>query len=111
MHVGQVERGQVLVVEGGPLAAVGVVRLERLGGGRVVHDGVHPGPDLLHDPEVGVELLLHQFVGRQLAGVLLALFEVIDPAGQVVVIGLDGRAARRDAREPFATGPRPAGLG
>src|SRR3546814_4041753 len=41
--VRQVEGGQELVVEGRPLAAVGVVGLQRRRGLRVRHHGVHAG--------------------------------------------------------------------
>ena len=41
---------------------------------------------------------------------LLAFLEVVDPAGEVVVVGLDGGTARGDAREALAAGPRPARL-
>jgi hypothetical protein len=61
--VGAVERREVLVVERRPLAAVRVVGLERLGRLRVLDDRVDPRPDLLHDPEVAVELLGHQLLG------------------------------------------------
>ena len=54
MHVRQVERREVLVVEGGPLASIGVVRLEGLGSPGILDDCVHAGSDLLHDPEVRV---------------------------------------------------------
>ncbi len=94
VHVGQVEGRQVLVVEGRPLAAVGVVGLERLRRLRVFDDRVHPRADLLHDPEVGIELLLDEFLGTQLSRVLLALLEVRDLAGEIIVVRFDRGAAR-----------------
>ena len=110
VHVRQVERGQVLVVEGRALAAVGVEGLQRRCRLRVLHDRVHARANLLHDAEVGVELLVQQLLHRQRALVLLALLELGDLAGEVVVVGLDGGAAGRDLREARAPCPRPTGL-
>ena len=62
-HVGPVEGGQILVVESGTLAAVRVVGLECSGRLRVLDDRIHPGPDLFHDAEVGVQLPLNH-LGR-----------------------------------------------
>ena len=107
VHVGFVERGQVLVVEGRTLAPIGVVGLEGLGGLLVGHDGIDPGADLLHDPEVRLELLLDQLLGREATRMLLALLEVVDDAREVVVVGLDGGTTLGDASKasPPRTGP------
>ncbi|CAB4886351.1 unannotated protein [freshwater metagenome] len=109
-HVRLVEAREVLVVERWPLAAVRVVRLQGCSSNRVRHDRVDARTNLFHDAKVGLELLLEKLLGRQLPLVLLALLEVLHLAGQVVVVTLDGRAARRDARETFAPGASPAGL-
>ena len=47
-HVRLVVGLQVLVVEARPLAELAVPRLQRLGGRRVLDDGVDAGPDLVH---------------------------------------------------------------
>ena len=108
--MGQVEGGQVLVVEGGALAAVGVVRLEGFRRGRVLHDGVDPAPDLLHHLEVLVELVLRPLVGREAAVEALPLPEVLGAAGQVVVVGPHRGAQLRDPAEPGPPGPGPTRL-
>ena len=53
VHVGQVERRQVVVVEADPLAVLAPVRLELLGGLGILDDLVDPSPDGLHALEVG----------------------------------------------------------
>ena len=87
-HLGQVERRQELVVKSRPLAAIGVVGLERRSRLRVLDDRIDPGADLLHDPEVGVELLLDHLLRRQRSLMLLALLEVRDLARKIVVVAL-----------------------
>ncbi len=106
----QVEGRQVLVVERRPLAAVGIVGLERRRDLRVLDDGVHAGADLLHDAEIGVELLQEELLGAEFPFVLLAFLEVGDLAGEVVVVGPHGGAAGRDPGEPGPPGPGPAGF-
>ena len=66
--------------------------------------------DLLHDPEVRVELLLDQLLRGQLALVLLALPVVRNASSEVVVVGLDRRPALGDLGKPSAPSSRPAGL-
>ena len=111
VHVRQVERRQVLVVEGRAACSRrgSTASAPRRSSGSV-DDGVDPGADLLHDAEVRVELLLDQLLGGQPALVLLALLEVGDLAGEVVVVGLDRGAALGDLGEAGAPGARPAGL-
>lgn len=60
--------------------------------------------------KVRVQLLLHPLLGRQRSVVLLALSEISDPAGEVVVVGLDRRAALGDTGEARPAGSRPARL-
>src|SRR5262249_21430986 len=110
MDMRQVERREVFVVEGGPLAPVRVVRLEGRSGLGVRYDRVYPSPDLLHDAEVRVELLLDPLLGRQLGFVLLSRSEICDPAGEVVIVGLDRRAALGDTGESRPAGSCPARL-
>ena len=58
VHVGPVERRQVVVVEADPLAVLAPVRLELLGRLGVLDDLVDPPPDRLHGLEVDpLELL------------------------------------------------------
>ena len=111
VHVRQVEGRQVLVVERRPLASVGVIRLEGGRGLGVLHDGVHASPDLLHDPEVAVELLRQQLLGGDFTLVNLALLEICHLARQVVLVGLEGRAPGGDPGETGPPGPGPARLG
>ena len=59
MDVRQVKRRQELIMEGRPLATIGVIRFKSCRGIRVINDLVDPAPDLLHDPKAGVELFLH----------------------------------------------------
>ena len=109
-HMRQVEGRQELIMKGRPLAAIGVIRLERRRGFRVFDDGIHPRTDLLHDPEIGVELLGDHLLRRERALVLFAFLEVGDLARQKVIIALQRGAPRRDHCQPVAARPRPAGL-
>ena len=67
MDVRQVKRRQELIMEGRPLATIGVIRFQSCRRIRVINDLVGAPlftdafADLLHDPEAGVELFLHQF--------------------------------------------------
>jgi len=90
VHVGLIERRQILVVERRPLAPVGVIRLEGLGSRWVVDDFIDSSSDLFHDPKVRVELLLHQLgLGEFLAVLFSGLLEIVGFAGQIVLVGLD----------------------
>ena len=60
----QVEGRQVFVVERRPLAAIRIIGLEGRGGLWILHDGIHARPDLLHDPEIGIELRLDHLLRR-----------------------------------------------
>src|SRR5579885_2193641 len=104
MDVRQIKGRQVFVVKGRPLASIGIVRLQRGRRFRILDDRIHPRPDLLHDAEVGIELLLDQLLRGELAFIFSGLPEVLDLAGQIVVVGLDGGAAGRYLRE--ASTPR-----
>src|SRR5262249_4832292 len=73
MDVRQIERPQVFVVEGWPLTAIWVVRLQCSCSLRVLHDCIHARPDLLHEAKAGIQLFLHQLFARQLTVVLFAL--------------------------------------
>ena len=112
-------------MEAGPLAELAVVRLERLGGVRVVDDRLDPRADLLHLLEVGQLHRVHQALGRH---VTLAAAEsdqqLADDVGPAVVdeiLGLgDARhegvevlhpallPARLERRRPLRVG-RPVG--
>src|SRR5262249_25624434 len=110
MDVRQVKRWQEFVVKSGPLTSIRVVWLKGRGGLGVLDDSVYPSPDLLHDPETRVQLLLHQLLGRQLGFVVLSLSEISDPTSEVVIVGLDRRAALGDTGESRPAGSRPARL-
>ena len=74
---------QKLGMEGRPFAAVGVIRFEGGGGGRILTHRVNPRADLLHNSEIGVELFFDQLFRRQFAAMGFALFEIGDPAGEM----------------------------
>src|SRR4029077_4996620 len=95
MDVWQVERGEVFVVESRPFAAIRVVRLPRRPRLRVLDDRVDARPDLLHDAEVGIELLLGQLLRGQLTVVFPWLLDVLNLAREIIVVGLDGSATGR----------------
>ena len=97
-------------MKGRPLAAIGVIGLERGRGFRVFDDRIHPRTDLLHDPKIGVELLGDHLLRRERALVLFAFLEVGHLARQKVIIALQRGAPRRNHRQPVAARPRPAGL-
>ena len=110
VHVRQVEARQVFVVERRALAAVRVVGLQRGRGFRIFDDRVYPRADLFHDAEVGVELLLEQFLGAEHAFVLLALLEIGHAARQGSRRSPEWRCARRiSSRNALvARAPNPA---
>ena len=84
--MGQVERRQEFIMKGRAFAAIGVIGFQRGGGFRVGDGGVHTAADLLHDPEIGVELFFHQLFRGKHAGVLFLDFEIGDLARQKIVV-------------------------
>src|SRR3546814_10625948 len=74
------------------------------------HHGVHAGADLLHDAEIAVELCGDALFRRQLARIGALRLDGLDPAGEEVVVALEGGAAGGDGGEPLAPRLRPAGL-
>ena len=52
-------------MEVGSLTAVGVVRLHRLGGFRIVNNRIDSVPDLLHDLVAGLQFGVDHFFNRQ----------------------------------------------
>jgi hypothetical protein len=73
--VGPVEGGQILVVEGGPLAELAVPGLQRIGGLGVFHGLVAARADLVHLLEVGDLRAQHDLVHVEIAGILAPVHE------------------------------------
>jgi len=84
-------------VEGGPLAAVGVIGLECRRRLRVVDDHVDAIADLFHDPEAGLEVPRDPLLPREALAAVVAPTPLGQrcPPCQVVVVGLQGAASRQ----------------
>ena len=102
-HVGAVEGGEVFVVEAGPLAELAVPRLQLLGHGGILDDGVHPIADGVHLHVVGqlhqlAPLLRGQTTAQLLGGLLGHLAgEVAEDLGPTVLHHVDLDIAAFDA--------------
>ena len=95
-----VEGGEIIVVEAGSLAELSVPGLQRLGRSRIFHDLVHPGPHLIHFPEVGQFGEFRELLRRQVSVALLRrnMQQVPDNVRPPILHEIDGRKTAGDER-------------
>ena len=105
VHAFAVERVQIFVMETWTFAELAVPRLQRLGGGLVVYDGIYPGSDLFHLLVVAVVVRLGHALGREVAigqhPIPDALRDVGPSVFHQVFVGETAGLQRGEVDQPF----------